>query len=557
MKKQQNRVDSAHFREGERNKSVDNNSEYSKAKYADQSIQQLQQNLDTKWSEIKIFNKNICRRSYHSAVSHEDRMYIYGGYEVNEGILGDFYEMMIKNNQVFQWQKVNLSKYGPNNDKPLNPGPLMRHTAVTYKDKMYIYGGNQQSLKPSSQLWSFDFNEDEWQIVKPNGEQAPPSLDSHAAVVDEINHAMYIFGGFSDSQKDGGYQNKVWKFSFESNQWDLLGENSETKPCKRAGSSITLYDNILYIFGGTIVDVKYNDMWSFDLQKNQWEHIKQEKEDIVPETRNGHSLLTYKDKLILFGGIHDITHEKNDMFVFNVRNKKWSIIDENTSHNQSSLNDDILAVEQSFSNGFQNEQSFKDQNKKSYPEVNKQSHNVRTKTKNSSLERIKAANSEKHNLSNSSRLLKQSMKKQNDSVGSKEESHTVNNQMEENRKKRIQMKKMNLLSEFELNEQEKSVIRPVSPTTENMKNSIQTVGNPLGKTKYSLRILDSSLTRTQLAGNSEQRQNKMIGRRPCARDGHSAVICDNFCFIFGGDRHMMSYNDLFCVDLDKLMESLP
>ena len=33
----------------------------------------------------------------------------------------------------------------------------------------------------------------------------PPSIDSHAAAVDESNHCMYIFGGFSDDPKDGGY----------------------------------------------------------------------------------------------------------------------------------------------------------------------------------------------------------------------------------------------------------------------------------------------------------------------------------------------------------------
>lgn len=68
---------------------------------------------------------------------------------------------------------------------------------------------------------------------------------------------MYIFGGFSDSQKDGGYQNKVWKYDFESQQWDLLGENSTLKPAKRAGSSITLNDNILYMFGGKLVLINY------------------------------------------------------------------------------------------------------------------------------------------------------------------------------------------------------------------------------------------------------------------------------------------------------------
>lgn len=89
-----------------------------------------------------------------------------------------------------------------------------------------------------------------------------------------------------------------------------------------------------------------------------------------------------------------------------------------------------------------------------------------------------------------------------------------------------------------------------------MKNSIVTVGNPMGKAKYALKILEDSYSRIQ-SNSPDQMQNKMIGRRPCARDGHSAVISDNQCFIFGGDRHMMSYNDLYAVDLDKIVETLP
>lgn len=37
--------------------------------------------------------------------------------------------------------------------------------------------------------------------------------------------------------------------------------------------------------------------------------------------------------------------------------------------------------------------------------------------------------------------------------------------------------------------------------------------------------------------------NKNI--KPCARDGHSATLIEDQMVIFGGDRHLMSFNDLF------------
>lgn len=41
----------------------------------------------------------------------------------------------------------------------------MRHTAVVYGDKMYIFGGNKHSLHSSNTLYSYDFNEEIWAIV--------------------------------------------------------------------------------------------------------------------------------------------------------------------------------------------------------------------------------------------------------------------------------------------------------------------------------------------------------------------------------------------------------
>lgn len=36
--------------------------------------------------ELKIVGKNISRRSYHTSVIYDGKMYIYGGYDVNSGI---------------------------------------------------------------------------------------------------------------------------------------------------------------------------------------------------------------------------------------------------------------------------------------------------------------------------------------------------------------------------------------------------------------------------------------------------------------------------------------
>ena len=42
---------------------------------------------------------------------------------------------------------------------------------------------------------------------------------------------------------------------------------------------------------------------------------------------------------------------------------------------------------------------------------------------------------------------------------------------------------------------------------------------------------------------------RIVGKRPSARDGHSFTsINENLFVVFGGDRHMMQYNDIYIFD---------
>lgn len=49
--------------------------------------------FDNRWSEIKIEGKNIPNRSNHASGVFDSRLYVHGGYDVDWGILGDFYEL--------------------------------------------------------------------------------------------------------------------------------------------------------------------------------------------------------------------------------------------------------------------------------------------------------------------------------------------------------------------------------------------------------------------------------------------------------------------------------
>lgn len=89
-------------------------------------------------------------------------------------------------------------------------------------------------------------------------------------------------------------------------------------PIGRSGCGCS-YDGAasIYIFGGK-ADDRLNDLWRFDLQANMFSRVK-DTEDMRPNVRNGHSMNFFDGKLYVFGGIHEVTWELDDLHIFDVK----------------------------------------------------------------------------------------------------------------------------------------------------------------------------------------------------------------------------------------------
>jgi hypothetical protein len=48
-------------------------------------------------------------------------------------------------------------------------------------------------------------------------------------------------------------------------------------------------------------------------------------EDFVPKPRSGHSTVVHGNKMYIFGGILELTHELNDLIVFDFETRKFSL----------------------------------------------------------------------------------------------------------------------------------------------------------------------------------------------------------------------------------------
>ena len=66
------------------------------------------------------------------------------------------------------------------------------------------------------------------------------------------------------------------------------------------------------------------DLWAFDFTKNQWEQIDFTLDaEVQIASRSGHSASIFQDRMIVFAGIHEVTHELDDMAAYNFKTKKW------------------------------------------------------------------------------------------------------------------------------------------------------------------------------------------------------------------------------------------
>lgn len=144
--------------------------------------------FDSRWSEVKISGKNICSRSSHVAVFVESNMYVHGGYDTDKGILSDFHCIdLTPTNQQFEWvtlpNKINAQTIR-----------LKAHTAVTYKNNIYLFGGEKAFTENSNIVYAYDTKIKKWSQPTIIGWNKIPKIDSHCAIIHGEN--MIVYGGY-------------------------------------------------------------------------------------------------------------------------------------------------------------------------------------------------------------------------------------------------------------------------------------------------------------------------------------------------------------------------
>jgi hypothetical protein len=144
----------------------------------------------------------------------------------------------------------------------------------------------------------------------------PPNNCAYAMAGDQYSN-VYLFGGrilhMDHHQVESNFTNELWRYHFPTNQWTNLNSYLDPHglPSGCWGHTIVIYQNILFLFGGSCIGETFNDLWMIDIRfisaevdrilqpnrqiTNHWKRIPLPAEN-RPRPRGGHGAVLMVSK---------------------------------------------------------------------------------------------------------------------------------------------------------------------------------------------------------------------------------------------------------------------
>lgn len=113
-----------------------------------------------------------------------------------------------------------------------------------------------------------------------------------------------------------------------SNRWETLIQNTIDGgpphgliPPARTNHSVVTWNDRLYLFGGTDGVTWFSDVWSYDPRTNSWSQL--ECIGYIPVAREGHAAALVGDVMYVFGGRTEEGNDLGDLAAFRISTRRW------------------------------------------------------------------------------------------------------------------------------------------------------------------------------------------------------------------------------------------
>ncbi|KAJ3444786.1 leucine-zipper-like transcriptional regulator [Anaeramoeba flamelloides] len=237
------------------------------------------------WGILKTSGKTPSPRYKHRACVASDRMWIFGGCQMGNKQLGDFYLYEFSTNK---WKRIK--------SKGTMPCARFSHTLTTYdENRIILHGGVGPKKIPLNDLWIYTISENRWVEYLPEQEQPQP-IPRHLHTTVVMNKELFVFGGTNGKTR----LNTLSKCEFLENtvHWSNLAPYGNV-PTSRRDHSAVAYQNKMFIFGG-YRNESLNELWMYEYYTNSWTRLSNYGE--VPCARHHHSAIVIDDTMYIYGG---------------------------------------------------------------------------------------------------------------------------------------------------------------------------------------------------------------------------------------------------------------
>ncbi len=183
-------------------------------------------------------------------------------------------------------------------------------------NRLVLFGGRSITATLND-TWIYDLAANAWHQI--TGSIAPEARYGLAGAFDPVNQRILIFGG----QNGAKFFNDVWAFDIVKEQWSQI-KTAGKAPTGRSDTAAAIDPSLgqFIISRGTTASGLADDTWALDLVTNVWQNIS-------PPTRSpalSHAAATFDEidhRFILFGGLDANNQPSNDQWSLDPAAQVW------------------------------------------------------------------------------------------------------------------------------------------------------------------------------------------------------------------------------------------
>ncbi|KAJ9464740.1 Ras guanine nucleotide exchange factor F [Diplonema papillatum] len=210
-----------------------------------------------------------------------------------------------------QWSPLKLLGNSSNADIP---GPRCDHTAVVWKDGLYVFGAQTRHC---DSLYRLNFSTGTWKLLSCTGSKPPPTAGHTVVVYDDI---AWLFGGEAGTMR-GYVTNQFYACDLEEQEWAPVSCADNTSMIQpRRDHSAVVHDHMMWVYGGVGESGGAVEFVVFDFRDMEWSRVKAFTGS--PPCRSKHACGVWENYMFVYGGV--IRGEVvQDLVVFDCEGRIW------------------------------------------------------------------------------------------------------------------------------------------------------------------------------------------------------------------------------------------